>query len=112
MNTEKYIAIVEGLIADQQQIQMTNPPTSQRWIDASAEIHRLADLIVQARSCSTCAYITANGGFGPSHEGNKECQSGSLLPAAGRIATAPVTRAFDRGQNEFPNKPTSSAQHG
>jgi len=32
-------------IEAQQEIQMRNPPTSQAWQDASAEIHRLAELL-------------------------------------------------------------------
>jgi hypothetical protein len=36
---------IEQALERQQQIQMTNPPTSEAWLKASAEIHRLAELL-------------------------------------------------------------------
>jgi hypothetical protein len=32
-------------IEEQQHIQMTNPPSSKEWQDASKEIHRLAEIL-------------------------------------------------------------------
>jgi len=46
---EFYVTAVERLIAEQQAVQKVNPPASEPWQRASAEIHRLAALIVEAR---------------------------------------------------------------
>ncbi len=52
MTNQRYIASIEELISEQQQVQMTNPPSSIQWQNASAEIHRLAALIVDARKAN------------------------------------------------------------
>jgi hypothetical protein len=48
MKTEKYVASIERQIREHQQVQMTNPPSSEAWQNASTEINRLAALIVAA----------------------------------------------------------------
>jgi uncharacterized protein (DUF305 family) len=47
--TPEYIKRIEQLITEHQQVQMTNPPSSAQWRNASKEIHRLAQLIVNAQ---------------------------------------------------------------
>lgn len=59
MTTQKYIASIEALIAEHQQIQATNPPSSVQWQNASAEIHRLAELILTVQRVTDPAYIKA-----------------------------------------------------
>jgi hypothetical protein len=49
MDKSTYIKAIEGQIAEHQRVQMSNPPTSQPWKDASAEINRLAMLILKAQ---------------------------------------------------------------
>jgi hypothetical protein len=48
MKTAKYVASIERQIREHQQVQMTNPPSSEAWQNASTEINRLAALIVAA----------------------------------------------------------------
>jgi hypothetical protein len=48
MKTAKYVASIERQIREHQQVQMTNHPSSEAWQNASAEINRLAALIVEA----------------------------------------------------------------
>ena len=43
------IDTIERIITTHQQVQMTNPPTSEQWRSASLEINRLAQLIVEAK---------------------------------------------------------------
>ena len=50
MTQAKYFQAIKNAIAVQQQIQMTNRPTSEAWEDASKEIHRLAELLT-GRPC-------------------------------------------------------------
>ena len=45
MNQATYRKSIEKLIGEQQTVQMNNPPSSQQWQRASAELHRLASLI-------------------------------------------------------------------
>ena len=49
MTTEKYIKSIEKIIEGIQQTQMLNPPTSKAWQEASKEINRLVELIIEAR---------------------------------------------------------------
>jgi hypothetical protein len=44
MNTKTYVKEVAKLIAQQQEVQMNNPPSSPQWKSASREIHRLKSL--------------------------------------------------------------------
>jgi hypothetical protein len=53
VNTANYIASIERIIREHQQVQMANPPTSKPWQDASEEINRLASLIVDAAEGAT-----------------------------------------------------------
>ena len=53
MKTAKYVASIERQIREHQQVQMTNLPSSGRWQNASAEINRLAALIVAATNDRT-----------------------------------------------------------
>jgi hypothetical protein len=48
VTTAKYIKAIEQQIREHQQVQMINGPTSDAWQGASAEISRLAALIVEA----------------------------------------------------------------
>lgn len=48
MKTAECIASIERQIGEHQQVQMVNPPSSEAWQNASAEINRLAALIVTA----------------------------------------------------------------
>jgi hypothetical protein len=48
MKTARYIASIERQIREHQQVQMANPPSSELWQNASAEINRLAALVVVA----------------------------------------------------------------
>lgn len=48
MTTAKYIASIERQIGEHQRVQMANAPSSEVWQNASAEINRLAALIVAA----------------------------------------------------------------
>jgi hypothetical protein len=52
MTMEKLIKEIEKLIAECQQIQMVNPPSSEQWQEASVEINRLAKLIVAGQAIS------------------------------------------------------------
>jgi len=49
MTTSKYIASIKRIIAEHQQVQMVNPPSSDQWKFASEEINRLAAFIVAAQ---------------------------------------------------------------
>lgn len=49
MEAKRYIKSIEKIIAEHQRVQMTNPPSSRQWQNASEEIHRLAALIVDAK---------------------------------------------------------------
>jgi hypothetical protein len=49
MKVNRYIAQIERIIAEHQQVQMANPPSSAQWQSASKEINRLALLIVEAQ---------------------------------------------------------------
>lgn len=48
MSPVEYRRKIETLIAEQQQVQMVNPPASVQWQNASKQIHRLAALIVES----------------------------------------------------------------
>lgn len=48
MQSSRFKSQVERIIAQHQAVQMLNPPTSDAWRKASAEINRLAALIVSA----------------------------------------------------------------
>jgi hypothetical protein len=50
MTPEKYIRSIEMVIAEHQRVQGVNPPSSEQWQNASAEINRLAALIVKTKS--------------------------------------------------------------
>ena len=48
MTTAKYIASIERQIREHQQTQMVCPPASEHWRNASEEINRLAQLVINA----------------------------------------------------------------
>lgn len=52
MTTDKYIKSIEKIIEEHQRIQMINSPKTEAWQNASAEINRLAALIVDAQKAS------------------------------------------------------------
>ena len=52
MTKSKYIASIEALIAEQQDIQKVHPVDSYWWAQASEEIHRLSTLIVETQKGS------------------------------------------------------------
>jgi hypothetical protein len=49
MTVAKYVASIERMIEEHQQVQMVNRPDSEAWQQASGEIHRLAALILETR---------------------------------------------------------------
>ena len=53
MTTANYIASVERIIREHQNVQMINPPSSEQWKDASSEITRLAQIIVDVAEGAT-----------------------------------------------------------
>jgi hypothetical protein len=50
MQLATYVSRIEQVIAEHQAVQMNNPPSSEKWQNASLEINRLAQLIVKAKA--------------------------------------------------------------
>ncbi len=54
MNDDKFRSAIIRLIEDQQAIQMVNRPSSAAWVAASAEIHRLANILTDGKTKDAC----------------------------------------------------------
>lgn len=59
MTREKFSSEVQRLIAEQQQVQQVNPPSSIQWKRASAEIRRLVRVLLKELSMDSWTEIAA-----------------------------------------------------
>lgn len=76
MTPEKFRSEVERLIVEQQAVQMANHPSTERWMNASTEIHRLAAFLVAPNPNDR---FLVTWGAGEEEHGRHKCDSAEAV---------------------------------